>query len=290
MEAASTTHFKKTGSAQVLKTTIGALCGAVASRGAASSRSDSTREIELLRQQLSLKDALLDSKDALLISKDEQLNELRESRTAEQDINKEIDQVAEIALAPKLDELASHTHDLFARQAQKLAPTVVRVQRQEASSSSGISKSVDGSTTSSSSSSSSSTTSSSSSGLGPVLQLQKRACSSMQLVEALDKDEVLDEIFSFVGRKEWLFVGAVCRRWRGRYLSMCYKARSNKAEHAFQTSHSSAFVTAARFSLALKNGLTMPDESAAREFFDDLPKLSQQPIELLTLARVRGAA
>ena len=34
----------------------------------------------------------------------------------------------------------------------------------------------------------------------------------------------------------------------------------------------------------------MPDEDEASDFFDDLPKLSQQPIEVLTLARVHGAA
>jgi hypothetical protein len=106
----------------------------------------------------------------------------------------------------------------------------------------------------------------------------------------LEKDEVLDEIFSFVGRKEWLYVGGVCRRWRGRYLSMCCKSCGGTKEHAFQTSHKSSFVTAARFSLALETGLNMPDESHACKFFDDLPQLSQQPVEVLTLARVHGAA
>jgi hypothetical protein len=101
---------------------------------------------------------------------------------------------------------------------------------------------------------------------------------------------VLDEVFSYVGRKEWLYVGGVCRRWRGRYLSMCYKAGTSEDEHAFQTSHRSTFVTAARFSLALDSGLAMPDESQSGDFFDDLPLLSKQPIEVLTLARVRGAA
>eukprot|EP00953_Heterococcus_sp_UTEX-ZZ885_P005180 3269-Heterococcus_DN1.PRE.5 len=101
---------------------------------------------------------------------------------------------------------------------------------------------------------------------------------------------MLDEIFSFVGRKEWLYVGGVCRRWRGRYLSMCYRARASKAEHAFQTSHRSSFVTAARFSMALDNGLQMPDEDETGEFSDDLPQWSQQLIEVLKLARIHGAS
>jgi hypothetical protein len=116
---------------------------------------------------------------------------------------------------------------------------------------------------------------------------QKRA---RQATQPLEKDEILDEIFCYVGWKEWLYVGAVCRRWRGRYLSMCYKARADEEEHAFQTSHKSSFVTVARFSMALDNGLKMPNEHKAGDFFDDLPVLSEQPIEVLTLARVHGAA
>jgi F-box-like len=121
----------------------------------------------------------------------------------------------------------------------------------------------------------------------PCDRKQKRA---RQALKPLDKDEILGEIFSFVGRKEWLYVGAVCRRWRARYLSMCYAGCADNEGHAFQTSHRSAFATAARFSIALDNGLKMPDEDEASDFFDDLPKLSQQPIDVLTLARVHGAA
>jgi hypothetical protein len=71
---------------------------------------------------------------------------------------------------------------------------------------------------------------------------------------------------------------------------MCYKARASKEEHVFQTSHRNTFTTAARFSLALDAGLQLPDKSTIRKFFIDLPKLSFEPIEVLTLARVHGAA
>jgi hypothetical protein len=106
----------------------------------------------------------------------------------------------------------------------------------------------------------------------------------------LEHDDILDRIFSFVGWKEWLYVGGVCRCWRSRYLSMCSKACAGEKEHAFQTSRRSSFVTAARFSMALANGLAMPDASQMYVFFDDLPVLSQQPIEVLRLARMRGTA
>jgi hypothetical protein len=71
---------------------------------------------------------------------------------------------------------------------------------------------------------------------------------------------------------------------------MCYKARAGRAECVYQTSSRSTFVTAARFSLALDHGLTMPHASEIANFFEDLSLHSLQPIEVLTLARVRGAA
>jgi hypothetical protein len=175
--------------------------------------------------------------------------------------------------------LVNRAEALLAQQAEQLAAAEARLQQLEA---------VTGICSCSSSSSSSSIRSSSVN--PPQHQPQKRARSAVHLAQALDEDEVLDETFSFVGRKEWLYVGGVCRRWRGRYLSMCYTARTSKKAHAFQTSSRSSFVTAARFSLALENKLTMPDKSdESGDFFDDLPLLSTQPIEVLTLARVRGA-
>jgi hypothetical protein len=199
-------------------------------------------EIELLKQQLALKDAVLASKDALMCSKDallctkdELLVELRESKAA---VIKDRDaliadlQSSKTAVIQRGNEGSVDTHE----------PD------------------------------------------------QKRARVMERFEQPLEKDEVLDEIFSYVGRKEWLYAGGVCRRWRGRYLSMCYKARTSNDEHAFQTSHRSSFVTAARFSMALDNGLKMPRASEAGKFFEDLPLYSQQPIQVLTLARVHGAA
>jgi hypothetical protein len=104
---------------------------------------------------------------------------------------------------------------------------------------------------------------------------------------------VLDTIFGLVGLKEWLFVGAVCRKWRGRYFSMCSKAQQDGA--ATLTLHKATFATAARFELALDCGMpvksTVAEQDAhARPYFDDLPRLSANPREVLTIARVRGFA
>jgi hypothetical protein len=258
----------------------------------AAASSSVERDIELLRQQLSLKDAVIaelrESKAAaiassttLLEGKDAVIAEIRavvESRDVL------IAHLQQCTHQSKPDGLATRTEAaeaLVAQHAQQLAAAEVRLQQLETVSN--ISKS--GCCANSNSSSSSSSSSSEQ----PVHQ-QKRARSQTTSMHALDRDEILDEIFSYVGRKEWLYAGGACRRWRGRYLSMCYKARTDKDEHLYQTGHRSSFVTAARFSMALESGLELPDEDEAGDFFDDLPKLSQQPIEVLTLARVHGAA
>jgi hypothetical protein len=98
---------------------------------------------------------------------------------------------------------------------------------------------------------------------------------------ALDKDVVLDTIFTFLGVNEYLYIGGVCRRWRGRYISICCKARSSADVSATKTLHSATFATVARFELELDCGLQIRSEEAEKTarvpFFKDL-------------ARVRGAA
>eukprot|EP00953_Heterococcus_sp_UTEX-ZZ885_P028496 15197-Heterococcus_DN1.PRE.2 len=233
--------------------------------------SASVHEVELLRQQLVLKDALLreirdakDAEDAVIASKEAVIAELRASKAASSSEAAQLE-------SPELGTGAAPS-------AEQLAATEVRLQRLEAALST------------SSNSASCAGSSSSSSSVVLLVHQQKRARCLLHPAKPLEKDEVLDEIFSYVGRKEWLYAGGVCRRWRGRYLSMCYKARASKEEHAFQTRHNSTFTTAARFLMALDNGLQLPNEGTIHELFDDLPRFSQQPIEVLTLARVHGVA
>jgi hypothetical protein len=242
------------------------------------------REIELLRQQLSLKDAVIaelrESKAAVIASsttllegKDAVIAEIRESSKAvieSRDVL--IAHLQHCTHRPKPDNLGTRT-EAVAQHAQQLAAAEARLQLLEET----VSNISESDCCANSGSSSSSER--------PVHQ-QKRARAHAPSLHPLDKDEILDEIFSYVGRKEWLYAEGVCRRWRGRYLSMCYKGRTSKAEAVYQTSHKSSIVTAARFSLALDNGLTMPNESQAAKFFDDLPKVSREPILVLTLARV----
>jgi hypothetical protein len=193
------------------------------------SESSAEREIELLQQQLSLKDEIIENKDAVIEAKDKLL-----------------------AQRSDLASRASSSADTTAL-AQRLAAAEERLQQLETAGSAHGGASSSGG-----------------------LHEPKRARYAPGCSQPLEKDEVLDEIFSYVGRKEWLYTGGVCRRWRGRYLSMCYKGRASKEEHAFQTSHRSSFVTAARFSLALKSGLNLPEADQVGRVFDDLPLYSQQ--------------
>jgi hypothetical protein len=82
---------------------------------------------------------------------------------------------------------------------------------------------------------------------------------SGNLRSALDKDELLDTVFSYVGVGDYFFAAGVCRRWRGRYLKLCYnEAAADKAEK-LRTTYSSAFMTAARLQLAFKSGLEVEE-------------------------------
>jgi uncharacterized phage infection (PIP) family protein YhgE len=95
---------------------------------------------------------------------------------------------------------------------------------------------------------------------GPVLQAAKRAHVVDSSASALDRDVILDTVFSYVGIKEYVYTAAVSRRWRGRYIKLCYsnvKSKKDKKANKLLTSHRSAARTAARLQLAFDSGLTI---------------------------------
>jgi hypothetical protein len=73
-----------------------------------------------------------------------------------------------------------------------------------------------------------------------------------------DNDVLLNVIFAVVGTNECLYVGGVCRRWRERYISICY---TSGLVFATRTLRSKAFTTAARFAVALDCGLRVRSEA-----------------------------
>jgi hypothetical protein len=108
---------------------------------------------------------------------------------------------------------------------------------------------------------------------------------------ALERDEVLDHIFSFVGGGEHLYVGGVDRRWRGRYLRHCVLNGRTKRTHKFVTRHHCVLVTAARLQLALQSGLrarTINFDKKSTAIH--VVKHCIEPQAVIAMARSNGAA
>jgi hypothetical protein len=122
---------------------------------------------------------------------------------------------------------------------------------------------------------------------------RKRVCGvdDSSLTSPLDKDELLDAVFTYVGVGEYFFAAGVCRRWRGRYIKLCYnKAALAVKVDKLRTSFKSAIVTAARLHLALtgSNSLTIAELQANdNTLAKQITRYALDPIAVLTLARVR---
>jgi cell division protein FtsB len=104
-------------------------------------------------------------------------------------------------------------------------------------------------------------------------------------VSPLDKDVILDEVFSFVGGGDYYYAAGVSRRWRGRYIKLCYTEAESDDDEKPWTSYKSAVMTAARLQLALDSGLTM----AELEQSDNLAVnvvCSVEPSSVLTLLKL----
>jgi hypothetical protein len=98
-------------------------------------------------------------------------------------------------------------------------------------------------------------------------------------------DELLDAVFSYVGVGDYFFAACVCRRWRGRYIKLCYNTAAADKVDKLRTTFKSAFMTATRLLLAFKNGLEIEKLHGYEELADDIAKHSLQPIEALTVAK-----
>jgi hypothetical protein len=80
----------------------------------------------------------------------------------------------------------------------------------------------------------------------------------------LNRDEVLDQIFSYVGGGDHLFAAGVSRRWRDRYLRHCALHSTGKRDEVYVTSHRHALLTERTLLLALNSGLSVKDWTMSR--------------------------
>jgi hypothetical protein len=104
----------------------------------------------------------------------------------------------------------------------------------------------------------------------------------------LADDEILDVVFSYVGIGDYIYTGAVSRRWKGRYIKLCYSKAKDGKKHKLTTAHKSALLTAARLQLALKSSLTVSALQNNQKLPFYIVVRSLEPIAVLTLARVHG--
>jgi hypothetical protein len=47
------------------------------------------------------------------------------------------------------------------------------------------------------------------------------SCRQAVALSPLDRDEIFDTIFGYVGEGDYLYTGAVSRWWKGRYVKLC---------------------------------------------------------------------
>jgi hypothetical protein len=102
----------------------------------------------------------------------------------------------------------------------------------------------------------------------------------------LDRDEILDAVFSYVGIGDYIYTGAVSRMWNGRYIKLCHN-QFGKWEPKLSTYHSSALITAGRLQVAIDSGFDMAHlQSLGDDTF--IARVSLDPIAVLMQARQCG--
>jgi hypothetical protein len=113
--------------------------------------------------------------------------------------------------------------------------------------------------------------------------------SSLEGASPLDRDEVLDQILSYIGGGEHLYIAGVSRRWRGRYLRFCVLSCTRKYHEKLVTKHGSTLMTERRLKLALAAGLSVEGWTWSKPSRADwICKHSVEPERVMTLLRLHG--
>jgi hypothetical protein len=140
-------------------------------------------------------------------------------------------------------------------------------------------------------------------GLQALVPAQDRALrqrAAVVSVPPLDDDALLDKIFGLVGSGDYFYVAGVCRRWRGRYITHCYKAadeklkaeateeeeedQNNQHSSKLRTGVASAVITADRLQMAFNDKLTVA-QLRPQLFGHSVAQLSLEPITVFALAK-----
>jgi hypothetical protein len=120
-------------------------------------------------------------------------------------------------------------------------------------------------------------------------RLHSSSSSNVKEASALDKDEVLDHVYGFVGGGDHLYVGGVSRRWRGRYMQYCAQNCSSDYDKKLVTKQRNVLMSASRLQLALISGLAVANWTFQKWSRAELVcQYSLEPQQVMTLLRVHG--
>jgi hypothetical protein len=113
--------------------------------------------------------------------------------------------------------------------------------------------------------------------------------SSLEGASPLDKDEVLDQILSYVGGGDHFYVAGVNRRWRGKYLQYCVQSSTSEHDKKLVTRHRSGLMSESRLLAALGSGLSVSAWRLSKlSYAEAFCNYSAEPELVITLLRLHG--
>jgi hypothetical protein len=120
---------------------------------------------------------------------------------------------------------------------------------------------------------------------------QQYDSSSIDVTAALDRDELLDHVFSYVGGGDHLFVAGVNRCWRGEYLQYCAFHGKAKRTKKKATRYCSTIITESRLQHAKLNGFCIADlDITERKHAELICRQYQEPERVIAALRLRAAS
>jgi hypothetical protein len=125
---------------------------------------------------------------------------------------------------------------------------------------------------------------------GAAVGSSKRQRPQFSSVVPLDKDDILDDVFSCVGGGDHLYIGGVSRRRRGRYIQYCARDSSAEINGKLVTRHCNVLITESRLRLALSSGLIVQGWTFDKQTYAQaICEYSLELEKVMTLLRVHGA-
>eukprot|EP00953_Heterococcus_sp_UTEX-ZZ885_P003350 2338-Heterococcus_DN1.PRE.5 len=123
---------------------------------------------------------------------------------------------------------------------------------------------------------------------------RKRQCVagsiSYDVVSALDKDEILDQVFSYVGGGDHLYVAGVSRRWRGSYMQHCAQTTTSAQDTKCVTRCRSIIMSESRLQHAKFNEFVVADLDITKSRHAAMIcEYSLEPERVVAALRLRGA-